>query len=110
MHFIYEYKQLMNIVNRMSQTLRKKFYNHKVKQLKESNQCSWWQNIKGLIGIEPKSQEARLQGWQTTLLMEIKFFQSVSNDLTLLIEDNKYIYASLTYELHAEYIIAVKRN
>ena len=99
----------------MSQTLRKKFYNHKVKQLKESNQRSWWQNIKGLIGIGPKSQEAMLQGMannftngdQLDLANKInEFFQSVSKDLTPLTEDNKY--ASLTYELPAEYIIPVE--
>ncbi len=46
-----QYNRLQNRINRFSKTLRQKFYNQKVLNLKNSDPKTWWRNTKELAGI-----------------------------------------------------------
>ena len=50
-----QYHKYSNEVNRQNTSLRKSFYERKVKNLKESDPRKWWVNMKSLLGINNSS-------------------------------------------------------
>ena len=47
------FRSLRNRVNRERKLCRSRFFDSKVKQLKDSNPKQWWKSIKSLCGMEP---------------------------------------------------------
>ena len=55
------YRKLRNQVNRESKSLRSRFYNNKVRNLKTSNNRKWWKDMKDLIGLQKGASDAQMQ-------------------------------------------------
>jgi len=89
-----KYRMLRNRVQRMSRQLRRKYYDRKVRDLRENNSRSWWRSVKQITGMESKST-VPLRGLADELYdgnMEAlanginEFFQQVAADLHPLLD------------------------
>ena len=90
------YRSLRNQINRMTPTLRAKFYNNKIKHLKRENNKRWWNDIKPFIGIKSKNNtplkqlaEQECEGNMGKLVENINdFFKSVTDTLEPITEEH----------------------
>ena len=110
-----EYKRLRNIINRLSKTLKPKFYNTKVKHLKSSDSRKWWSHVKSIVGLNKAGgSDAMLSlanentnGDVQQLAERINnFLHSVTSDISPLRPDNEY--SQIQCEIPQTYTISVE--
>ncbi len=109
-----KYKQLRNNVNRLSKSLRSRFYTTKVSHLKAEKPKLWWKHINALMGRNDNSKGGvtslannLTEGNMDNLATRINdFFKSVSKPLEPLASDNHYLNIKVDV-VPSEYIISV---
>ena len=106
-----------NKVNRLSKSLKQKYYDKDINGLKTSNPRTWWKGLKELLGCQQTRSDPPLLHLANQVcdgnLLELSqrinnFFKSVSDHLPALSADNDYLQLEVPC-VPSKYVIPVEK-
>ena len=103
-----DYRRYRNQASRLAKSLRKRYYNAKVRHLRQSNSRNWWRQMKQFTGQSKQSDLSGLANsvasGDPSLLADMinKSLKHVSDDLQPVFEDD----TALSHQVPDEYIIS----